>query len=191
MRAILCAILMALCLPAQAAVYDFVVTSSSGPAPYGTIELDGEWASLCAQWNFGCHGDGDWNDEAYPDPDPRFISASFLWMVVEFRPYGEHPSYGGLWIGENSVGFYNGVLGIETSGLTDGPYFWGIDGAGPCSGATAEEGADWYCRGTGRWVLRSPASVPSPGTLALLLPLLYLTARTVGSARATRPTGRV
>lgn len=180
MRAFLWAVLFAPCLPAQAAVYDFVVTSWSGPVqPTASIEFDGEWVPLCA----GSYGLCEMNDDTGTS-GTGFVQFYVSAFNHEFtlRLDVEHPIYG--MVRTDGFAFYNGIIDFRSEG---GGYVLGLDGGGRCNGD------DWYCRGTGEWVMRSvaAAAVPAPGTLALLAaPLLLLTARTARSARAAMPTNR-
>lgn len=190
MRAILCAILFALCAPAQAAVYVWETVSASERWPWfeGRIEFANDWTEY--EHDIVCVAELEWCLVADPDsPVLRFQFASEHGLSIDLRPRtGEGWLYDvpGLEIGADTLLANTGGTDVfmrREGGLWSVLWF-GSDEFNPSCGADCE-GA------TGRWVLQQ-ATVPTPGTLALLATaaLLAATARRARAARAATPTSR-
>ncbi len=206
MKAFLCAVLFALCAPAWGAVYVWQTIDGLGFGPFtGQIEIDDAWgggeyinAPICSheQWAQvgGC-------TEPPYDTDLRAPDSPIIRLVfgprldLRFRT-GEGFPY--VAIGEFSL-----LLGAAMTGslyvnngetdlkmTTGGSDVWEIvDYASDAGSFCGYIDGGWNrCEGvTGRWVAQQ---VPAPGTLSLLAPLLYLTARTTRSARRARTASR-
>jgi len=175
-----------MCVPASAAVWvwETVSLSDSIQSVEGRIEWIGEWGSFSHTITCAMECDA---------AVPNSPLIELLFSVNGRYPLYSQPrvmvgAFPDDWLEVGEGGFRGFLTGTEAE-VIGGPgdiatvVRWGNDD-GAC---TAD---DFWCSGaTGRWV-RQPERVPSPSTLALLAPLLYLTARTARSAKRARTASR-
>ncbi len=186
MRAILCALAFALCAPAWGAVYVWETVSTSEPDnPWAwPIESASGWVSL--EWE-------SYHFECYPEMDPACDWATagplehFEFNVsVGAEPIRVTPATGEGYVWLAMIEISDSFLHVGDG--QSSAWFRRIGDSDLWSLEYASEGPLW-AGATGRWVLQQ-ASVPAPGTLALLAPaaLLAATGRRAGAATAATPT---
>lgn len=210
MRVILCALALALCGPAWGAVvyeWQTIDDAGYGTALFGRIEIDPAWPGgeytntpICPI--AVCSG-VDAHDPNNPilriafggAPHPYFSGYAIdlhyrTGQGIVFVTIGEFS----LGLGPLLSGSIYADSGETTVRMESTGTLWTVSyldsDAGPFCPGEPNAFDPSRCVGvTGHWVLQQ-ARVPIPGTLALLTPVLYLTARRARTSRRARTTSR-